>query len=53
MTLGEFRADVSYLEALGKHIISLGYEVSIADVVENGDGYIKWANQRKLAVTQE
>jgi hypothetical protein len=53
MTLGQFKADNSYLEALGKHIISQGYEVSVADVVEDGEGYIKWANERKLAVTQE
>ncbi|OPG69106.1 hypothetical protein B1219_27870 [Pseudomonas ogarae] len=53
MSLGEFRADVPYLTRLGEEIISQGYEVAIADVVESDDYKVTYRNQRKLTITRE
>lgn len=53
MSLGEFSANEEYLEALGKKIVSEGFDVSIADIVEVAETYVRWDNARKLAITQE
>lgn len=49
MSLGVFKADVKYLEAMGKEIASIGYEVHIADLVIADDGRVFAANKIKLS----
>jgi hypothetical protein len=48
MSLGEFKADVNYLQALGVHLVSQGYEVGLGDVVSKNDSMIHWSNESKI-----
>jgi len=50
MSLGKFKADVAYLEAMGKAILVMGYEVYIGDLINGENGGVLAVNRRKLSI---
>jgi len=48
LSLGDFKADVEYLSALGRSIVGKGFEVMIADLDSRTTEYIGWKNGVKI-----
>jgi hypothetical protein len=48
LNLGSFSANIDYLTAVGKKIISMGYSVKLADVIRFNDNGIEFENQVSL-----
>lgn len=45
IALGDFQEDENYLVEFGRHLMKNGFEVSIADLVERTEKFIKWSNE--------